>query len=99
RVCRFGGNEDEGTSRPRRHRDATCPQAAFRARRQRLVVPAPPGAHRPDALYECGSCGERLLNEQRGESCLRFARRLGVAVTCTSYDEPMIRSELLEQLS
>ena len=97
RICQLCGNEYEG--RLRSYCDATCRQAAFRARRQQPVIPAPPRhAHRLDVLYECAGCGERLLNEQRCETCCRFARRLGVAVTCPSCDEPILLSELLEQL-
>ena len=97
RICQFCGNEYEG--RLRSYCDATCRQAAFRARRQQPVIPTPPRhAHRLDVLYECAGGGERLLNEQRCETCCRFARRLGVAVVCTSCDEPILLSELLEQL-
>lgn len=99
RICRSCGNEYEGGSRSRSYCDAACRQAAFRARRQQPLIPAPPHrAHRLDVLYECAACGERLLNEQRCVTCCRFARRLGVAVTCPSCDEPILLSELLEQL-
>jgi hypothetical protein len=99
RVCQFCGNEYEGSSRPSSYCDATCRQAAFRARRQRPAVPPPSRrAHALDVLYECAGCGERLLNEQRCEGCYRFAKRLGVAVTCPTCDEPILLSELLEQL-
>jgi len=100
RVCHFCGNEYEGGSRLRSYCDAACRQAAFRARRQQPVIPVPPRrAHGLDVLYECAGCGERILNEQRCESCCRFARRLGVALTCPACDEPILLSELLEQLS
>lgn len=99
RVCQFCGHEYEGTSRPSSYCDASCRQAAFRARRQRPVVPQlPRRTHSLDVLYECVGCGERLLNEQRCESCCRFARRLGVAVACPTCDEPILLAELLEQL-
>jgi hypothetical protein len=99
RICQFCGNEYESGNRLRSYCDAACRQAAFRVRRQRPVTPAPPRrVHRLDVLYECAGCSERLLNEQRCESCCRFARRLGVAVMCTNCDEPILLSELLEQL-
>jgi predicted RNA-binding Zn-ribbon protein involved in translation (DUF1610 family) len=63
-----------------------------------VVPPLPRRTHGLDVLYECSGCGERLLNERRCESCRRFARRLGVAVTCPSCDEPVLLTELLEQL-
>lgn len=99
RICQFCGKEYEGGGRPRSYCAAACRQAAFRARRQQPVVPVPPRrAHGLDVLYECVGCGERLLNERRCESCCRFTRRLGVAVTCPSCDEPILLPELLEQL-
>jgi hypothetical protein len=98
RVCQFCGNEYEGSNRPSSYCDATCRQAAFRARPRAVVPPLPRRAHALDVLYECAGCGERLLNEQRCEGCCRFARRLGVAVTCPTCDEPILLSELLEQL-
>jgi hypothetical protein len=98
RVCQFCGNEYEG-SRPSSYCGAACRQRAFRARRrQPIVPPLPRHAHGLDVLYECDGCGERLLNEQRCEGCCRFARRLGIAVTCPTCDEPILLSELLEQL-
>jgi hypothetical protein len=97
RICQFCVNGSVG--RLRSYGEAACGQAAFRARRQQPVIPAPPRhSHRLDVLYECAGCGERLLNEQRCETCCRFARRLGVAVICPSCDEPILLSELLEQL-
>jgi hypothetical protein len=98
-VCQFCGKEYEGSGRLRLYCDATCRQGAFRARHRQPAVPTlPRRAHGLDVLYECGACGERLLNERLCESCHRFARRLGVAVICTSCDEPILLSELLEQL-
>ena len=98
RVCQFCGNAYEG-SRPSSYCGATCRQRAFRARRlQPVVSPLPRRAHGLDVLYECAGCGERLLNEQRCERCQRFVKRLGVAVTCPTCDEPILLSELLEQL-
>ena len=99
RICQFCGNEYEGTNRPGCYCGDTCRQRAHRARRRRLVLTSPaPRSRHLDVLYECGACGERLLNERRCETCNRFARRLGPAVTCTSCDEPLLLAELLEQL-
>jgi hypothetical protein len=98
RICQLCGNEYSGV-RPGSYCGDTCRQRAFRARRRQLVLATPPPrSHLHDVLYECGACGERLLNERRCESCNRFARRLGLAVTCMSCDEPLLLAELLEQL-
>jgi hypothetical protein len=98
RICQFCGNVYEAV-RPGSYCGDKCRQAAFRARRRRPVLPLPPPRSRTfDVLYECGGCGERLLNEQRCPSCNRFCRRLGLAVICSSCDEPTPLFELLEQL-
>jgi predicted SprT family Zn-dependent metalloprotease len=62
-----------------------------------LTSPFPRSRHL-DLLYECGGCGDRLLNERRCDSCNRFTRRLGLAVMCSNCDEPLLLAELLEQL-
>ena len=96
-VCPFCGNHYEGTNRPSSYCGATCQQNAFRAcRQQPVVMPMPRRTHALGVLYECSGCGERLLNEQRCEACSRFARRLGVALTCPACDEPILLAELLE---
>ena len=98
RICQLCGNEYQGV-RPGSYCGDTCRQRAHRARhRQPVFTSAPPRSRHLDVLYECGGCGQRLLNERRCETCSRFARRLGLAVTCTSCDEPLLLAELLEQL-
>ena len=98
RICQLCGNAYEGV-RPGSYCGDKCRQRAFRARRRRPVLPpSPPRSHALDVLYECGGCGDRLLNERRCESCNRFARRLGLAVICSSCDAPTPLFELLEQL-
>jgi hypothetical protein len=98
RICQFCGNVYEA-SRSGSYCGNKCRQAAFRARHHRPVLPATLSRSQSlDVFYECTACGERLLNQQRCESCHRFARRLGVAVTCPACDEPILLSELLEQL-
>jgi hypothetical protein len=98
RICQLCGSEYK-SSRPGSYCGNKCRQAAFRARRHRPVLPAtPPRSHSLDVFYECGGCGERLLNERRCESCRRFTRRLGFAVTCSACDEPILLADLLDQL-
>ena len=74
------------TDRPRRYCSPACRQRAFRARRgtaapawatQPAATPADPAP----AVYECSSCGERLL-ERRCPECNLFARRLGAGGMC-----------------
>lgn len=98
RLCQTCGKSYTG-SRPSSYCSAACRLRAFRARRQQPVATVPtPRSHHLDVLYECGACGERLLNEQRCEDCNRFSRRLGIAVSCPSCDEPILLDELLEQV-
>jgi len=47
-------------------------------------------------LYECGGCGERLLNERRCEGCNHWARRLGPAIVCPHCDEPILLADVLQ---
>ncbi len=46
-----------------------------------------------NVVYECGSCGERLV-ERRCPDCNVFARRLGAGGRCPSCDEIVLASEL-----
>lgn len=99
RICQACGRDYTGSSRPSQYCSDTCRQRASRARRRQPVLPAiPPRSPHLDVVYVCDGCDERLLNEQRCEDCNRFARRLGVAVSCPCCDEPILLSELLEQL-
>lgn len=80
-------------------RDA-CRVAAHRRRRRPADIAAaipPPTPRRPLTVYECDSCGTRLLGEQRCSDCGTFMRRLGVGGTCPCCDEPITIEELLER--
>jgi hypothetical protein len=44
-------------------------------------------------VYECPSCGERLLERRCGE-CNVFCRRLGVGGRCPACDEVVLVDEL-----
>ena len=50
-------------------------------------------------LYECGDCGERLLDERRCEDCNRWARRLGPAIVCPSCQEPILLADVLQEVA
>lgn len=93
--------------RPRLHREQPAQPVLQRhlpaARLPCAQTTAGAARHTPrspqlDVVYVCDGCDERLLNEQRCEDCNRFARRLGVAVSCPCCDQPILLSELLEQL-
>jgi hypothetical protein len=74
--------------RERRYCSPACRQRAYRAR---SAPPLPPARHaaqlgaethsRPPEVYECGGCGERLL-ERRCPDCNLFTRRLGAGGVC-----------------
>ncbi len=46
-------------------------------------------------VYECGECGERML-ERRCPDCQLFTRRLGRGGCCPHCDEPVLLDELTE---
>ena len=50
-------------------------------------------------LYECGGCGERLLDERRCQDCNRWTRRLGPAVVCPHCDEPILLADVLQEVA
>jgi hypothetical protein len=79
-------------------RDA-CRAAAYRRRRDAsrapVVVPKTQ-PRRPITVYECDSCGDRSLGEQRCETCSTFMRRVGVGGCCPACEEPIAVTELLE---
>jgi predicted nucleic acid-binding Zn ribbon protein len=77
-----------------------CRAAAYRRRRDQgrtsIVVPvALP--RRPITVYECDSCGERALGNQRCDPCGTFMRRIGIGGCCPSCDEPIAVAELVDQ--
>jgi hypothetical protein len=80
-----------------------CQQRAFRLRhqssqpdllrlrqelqRRRVVV-----AH---TVYECPSCGERLVGERRCPTCNLFSRAIGLGGRCPDCDTPLLLVDLL----
>jgi hypothetical protein len=52
---------------------------------------------RPITVYECDSCGERALGEQRCETCSTFMRRIGIGGSCPACDAPVAIYELVDQ--
>ena len=87
------------TGRQRFCSDA-CRAAAYRRRRDAarpaLTVPkARP--RRPITVYECDSCGQRAVGEQRCPDCATFMRKIGVGGEWPSCGEAVAVSELLHQ--
>ncbi len=81
-----------------------CKQLAFRLRRQRSAAPDMPlvrqrlkrqrllAAH---TIYECPSCGERAMGEQRCSTCQLFCRALGLGGSCPDCDTLILLTELI----
>jgi hypothetical protein len=77
-----------------------CRAIAYRRRRDAarppVVVPkAQP--RRPITVYECDTCGDRSLGDQRCGDCNTWMRRIGVGGCRPSCDEPIVVQELLGQ--
>jgi hypothetical protein len=71
----------------RRRRDATRPAITVpRARPRRHIT-----------IYECDSCGQRALGEQRCPDCHTFMRKIGLGGECPHCAEPVAVTELLDQ--
>jgi len=75
-----------------------CRAVAYRRRRdadrESVTVPrAKP--RRPITVYECDSCGERAVGQQRCETCSTFMRRIGIGGECPNCSEPISLEELI----
>jgi hypothetical protein len=46
-------------------------------------------------IYECPSCGERLVGERRCPDCRLFARAIGLGGHCPDCDTPLLLVDLL----
>ncbi len=80
-------------------RDA-CRVAAHRRRTRKakaaVLAPPLPAPKRAHTVYECDSCGTRILGEQRCDDCGTFMRAVGIGGLCPSCDEPHTIDELLD---
>lgn len=83
---------------------AACRQRAFRLRHAVLAAVDDGqlraelrrrGALVAHTLYECGSCGERLVGERRCPECNVFCRALGLGGRCDECDAPLLLADLL----
>lgn len=79
-----------------RHCSARCRQRAYRARRAHQGVGATARTPRTQTIYECPSCSERRLGEQRCEGCGIFCRRIGPGGACPHCEEPVAISDLVD---
>lgn len=82
----------------RRFCSDACRQAAFRRRHLTSQAPSrrlPVRAPKPLTVYECPTCGVRLLGEQRCAECGVFCRRIGPGGSCPHCDEPVAIADLV----
>ncbi len=77
-----------------------CRKTAFRRRHQQPLTAVTVPAARPRrefTIYECPTCGDRILGEQRCPSCGIFTRRLDIGGSCPHCDQPVALHDLLDQ--
>ena len=84
----------------RRYCCDACKVAAHRRRHRPLetpeILPPPPGQpRRASTVYECPTCNNRALGEQRCNDCNTFMRNIGIGGSCPCCDEPVTIEELL----
>ena len=71
-----------------------CKQAAWRQRTTSPVLPPPRSVLKAEIVYECPSCGNRSLGDQRCPDCNLFSQRIGPGGPCPHCDEPVAISDL-----
>jgi hypothetical protein len=83
----------------RRYCTNACRATAHRRRHQPEPTPTTPlpapGHRRARTIYQCPSCDNRALGQQRCEDCGTFMTRLGYGGLCPCCDEPVTLDELL----
>ena len=82
----------------RRHCSDACRAAAWRRRHHSAPAPValPPGRSRQAVtVYECPSCEDRFVDEQRCADCGVFARRVGLGGCCPHCQEVVTLTELV----
>jgi hypothetical protein len=79
---------------------SACRKTAFRRRHQQPPVALTIPAARPRrdiTVYECPTCEQRLLGDQRCPDCAVFARRVGIGGPCPHCEQPIAVNDLLDQ--
>lgn len=77
-----------------------CRKTAFRRRHQQPLTAVTVPTARPRrefTIYECTTCGDRLLAQQRCPTCGIFTRRLDIGGSCPHCDQPVALHDLLNQ--
>lgn len=81
-----------------------CKQRAYRLRQRAIAAPDLTalaatlrrlGELAVHTVYECPTCDERYLGEQRCPDCHHFCRALGLGGPCPDCDRPVLIAELL----
>jgi hypothetical protein len=99
RICPLCEGSFTATGRQTYCRPA-CRKTAFRRRHQQPLAAVTVPAARPRrefTIYECPTCAERLLGEQRCPTCGVFARRLDIGGSCPHCNQPVTLHDLLDQ--
>ena len=95
-VC----NQPFTPNRRRRFCTDACKAVAYRRRHNPQPAPVtipPRQPRRPITIYECATCDNRALGQQRCENCNTFMTRIGYGGLCPCCDEPIAINELLDQ--
>ncbi len=98
-ACQVCGNAFASSGR-RTYCSSACRAVAYRRRHRADPEPVTMAKSQPRRLitvYECNSCGNRSLGEQRCEECHTFMRRVGIGGYCPSCDEPVAMAELVSE--
>lgn len=97
-TCPACGRRFTPTGRQTYCRSA-CRKTAYRRRHQHplAAVTVPTAQPRSEVtIYECPTCQQRLLGQQRCPDCATFARRIDFGGACPYCDEPVALTDLLD---
>jgi ribosomal protein L32 len=84
---------------------SACKQLAYRLRHQPLSTVDPVILRKQlqrkrllvaHTVYECSSCGERLLGERRCPDCHLYGRSVGLGGSCPDCETVILLADLLE---